>query len=1040
MASTYVNDLRLNEMATGDASGSWGTNTNTNLELIGEALGYGTEAITTNADTHTTTVADGATDPGRSMYIEYTGTLDSACTITIAPNTLSRMHFIENGTSGSQNIIISQGSGANVTIPPGDTKAVYLDGAGSGAAVLDAFASLNVVDLKVQDDLTVTDDLIVNGDIDLEGAIDVNGTANLDVVDIDGAVDMASTLAVAGVVTANAGVVVDNITIDGTQIDLSSGDLTLDVAGDIILDADGSEIIFADGGTSFGKVQNSSSNMIIESIVSDKDILFYGNDGGSSVLALTLDMSGSGAATFNSQVTIGGNLVHAGNLTIDAAGDITLDGDGADIKFSDGGTEFGRFSSTSSNLNIFSPVSDKDIVFKGNDGGATITALTLDMSAAGAATFNDKITAVGTSVFTNLDISGDVDVDGTLETDNLTVGGAQGTDGQVLTSTGSGVGWEDAAGGGVTFKAFGTSSLMVGDDATGTISAANYNTGLGVDVFAALTSGDNNTAVGFAALDANTTASNNTAVGYNSLGANTTGAFNTASGRQALLSNTTGDNNVAVGGNALYQNTTADDNTAVGAYALDANTTGGSNTAVGANALDANTTAANNTAVGKSALKATTTGAVNVAVGTNALLTNITGTRNSALGVGALQLNTASDNVGIGYHALDTCAGGSNNTAVGTEAMDANTSGSANVAVGYRALDANTTADNNVAIGQAALGANTTGSDNTAVGKNAGLSVTTGIQNTIVGTYAGDALTDADYNTAMGVYALGSDTLGSRNTAIGRSALSSQNFTSATDSNNTAVGFYAGLSVTTGTNNTFVGTLAGDATDDGHSNVAVGYEALSANCGYENTAVGNNALKAVTGIQNTAVGTLAGLNITSGGNNVFIGRDAGITGSPGGNTVTASNKLGLGDENISAAHIQVDWTVASDARDKTDFTALDLGLDFVKALAPVTYKWDKRAKYGDKYADDYDLNAQTPDGTHKEDWLDIGFKAQEVQALEEAAGYTAAAKKNLTVSTSEDNKQMGLQYSKFIPILVKAIQEQNALIEALTARVTTLEG
>jgi len=204
MASTYVNDLRLNEMATGDASGSWGTNTNTNLELIGEALGYGTEAITTNADTHTTTVADGATDPGRAMYIEYTGTLDSACTITIAPNTLSRMHFIENGTSGSQNIIISQGSGANVTIPPGDTKAVYLDGAGSGAAVLDAFASLNVVDLKVQDDLTVTDDLTVGGDIDLEGSIDVNGTANLDVVDIDGAVNMATTALVTGVLTTTA--------------------------------------------------------------------------------------------------------------------------------------------------------------------------------------------------------------------------------------------------------------------------------------------------------------------------------------------------------------------------------------------------------------------------------------------------------------------------------------------------------------------------------------------------------------------------------------------------------------------------------------------------------------------------------------------------------------------------------------------------------------------------------------------------------------------------------------------------------------------
>ncbi len=207
MASTYVNDLRLNEMATGDESGNWGVVTNLNLELIGEALGYGTEGITTNANTHTTTVADGAADPGRAMYLEYTGTLDSACTITIAPNTVSRMHFIENGTSGSQNIIISQGSGANITIPPGDTKAVYLDGAGSGAAVVDAFASLNVVDLKVQDDLTVTDDVIIGGDIDLEGSIDVNGTANLDVVDIDGAVNMATTALVTGVLTTTAATV-----------------------------------------------------------------------------------------------------------------------------------------------------------------------------------------------------------------------------------------------------------------------------------------------------------------------------------------------------------------------------------------------------------------------------------------------------------------------------------------------------------------------------------------------------------------------------------------------------------------------------------------------------------------------------------------------------------------------------------------------------------------------------------------------------------------------------------------------------------------
>ena len=135
MASTYGNDLRLEEIGDGEQSGTWGTTTNTNLELISEALSFGTEGITTNANTHTTTIADGASDPGRSLYLKYTGTLDSACTITIAPNSISKTWYIENGTSGSQSIIISQGSGANVTIPTGQTKIVYSNGAGSGAAM-----------------------------------------------------------------------------------------------------------------------------------------------------------------------------------------------------------------------------------------------------------------------------------------------------------------------------------------------------------------------------------------------------------------------------------------------------------------------------------------------------------------------------------------------------------------------------------------------------------------------------------------------------------------------------------------------------------------------------------------------------------------------------------------------------------------------------------------------------------------------------------------------------------------------------------------
>ena len=205
--------------------------------------------------------------------------------------------------------------------------------------------------------------------------------------------------------------------------------------------------------------------------------------------------------------------------------------------------------------------------------------------------------------------------------------------------------------------------------------------------------------------------------------------------------------------------------------------------------------------------------------------------------------------------------------------------------------------------------------------------------------------------------------------------------------------------------------------------------------------LGVNALFAVSsGSNNTAIGDSAGVSVASGDNNLLLGHDAGRTGSPGGNVSGSNaNTAVLGDENITSLNCQVALTVASDERDKTDFVDLDLGLDFVKALEPVTYYWDKRSKYGDKYADDYDLDAQTPDGTHKEDWMDVGFKAQAVRDLEEAAGYTVAAKKNLTVSLSQDGKQYSLQYEKFIPILVKAIQELSAENAALTARIEALE-
>jgi hypothetical protein len=387
MASTYVNDLRLNEMATGDGSGTWGTTTNTNLELIAEAFSYGTEVITTNADTHTTTIADGATDPGRSLYLKYTGTLDSACTITIGPNTVSKVWIIENGTSGSQDIILSQGSGANITIPAGDTKVVYSDGAGAGAAFVDAFASLSVVDLKVQDDLTVT------------GDIDVDGTTNLDIVDIDGAVDFAST-------TAHAG---DATFADNAKAIFGAG-------SDLQIYHDGSNSRIDDVGTG-DLIIKASAGIELKSYGTNQTAAYFNGDGAAALYHNGLLKF----ATTATGIQVTGDIANAsGDLTLDVAGEIVLDADtNGVVRINDAGSNFGAFFKNGTTFTLKSEISDYDMVFAGNDGGVGITALTLDMSAAGAATFNSTVTVptnlfVGTSIVhqgdsnTSIDFQSDV--------------------------------------------------------------------------------------------------------------------------------------------------------------------------------------------------------------------------------------------------------------------------------------------------------------------------------------------------------------------------------------------------------------------------------------------------------------------------------------------------------------------------------------------------------------------------------------------------------------------------------------------------------
>ena len=437
-----------------------------------------------------------------------------------------------------------------------------------------------------------TDDQI---DIKIAGADDFTFTPNtftaLSGSTIAAQALTATTIGASGVVTANAGVVVDNITIDGTEIDLSSGDLTIDVAGDIILDSDGADVIFKDAGTEYGRVTNSSTDFVIQTAVSDKDFVIKGNDGGSTITPFTIDMSAGGdlfltgglidlkndgsavsqikfyceSSNAHAQTVIGAphsesasntltlpstggdarlvstsstatltnktlttpviaEIDSGSTITLDATTDIILDADGGDIFFKDGGTTFGSATNTSGNLILKSGTttaatfSGANVTLAGTVGSGAITSTgivtgtgftagsavlaeaeleLLDGLTAGTAiaskvvttdanidtTGQRNLTITGELDAATLDISGNADIDGTLNTDGLTNAGNFSTDGGTIKLDGN--------------YPTGTCNVALGDNALGSGSlSGDFNTAVGTNALLANTSADANTAIG----------------------------------------------------------------------------------------------------------------------------------------------------------------------------------------------------------------------------------------------------------------------------------------------------------------------------------------------------------------------------------------------------------------------------------------------------------------------------------------------------------------------------------------------------------------
>lgn len=535
-------------------------------------------------------------------------------------------------------------------------------------------------------------------------------------------------------------------------------------------------------------------------------------------------------------------------------------------------------------------------------------------------------------------------------------------------------------------------------------------------------SGNDNTAIGTAALRANTNGRNNVAIGSQSLYNSASASNLVAIGDSALFSNTTGFENMAVGSRAMFSNVGGFGNVALGYRSLFKNDDGFYNAAMGNQSLFSNVGGFDNTAMGHQSLYSNTEGFNNTGIGYETLFSNIDGFDNTAVGFWALYGNTTGlSNTAVGSQALEANTTGNDNTAIGVGTLNANTTGDDNIAIGSDALRVNDAGSDNIAIGSNALTTNTTGNENTAVGTNALNNNTIGEHNISIGHEALRNNTDGLENTAIGAYALFSNTGASGNTAIGFDALYEN-----TGSNNTATGRNALTNNTTGNFNTGLGHNALGANTIGQNNVAVGQDASSDNTtGEQNVAVGRNALAFnKTGSSNTAIGTDAGpaSSFTNLQNTTAIGFSA---------AVTANNTIAIGNSSITSIKGNVDFSMYSDARIKNRIAENVPGIAFIRKLRPVTYHYDVHRQNELMGIADTTFWAGKYD---KEQITFSGFIAQEVEQAAQEIGYDFSG-----VDKPRNEKSLyGLRYAEFTVPLVKAVQEQQALIETQKSTIDEL--
>ncbi len=450
MASSYTANNGIEKIGTGEQAGTWGATTNTNFDILDRAIN-GVGAITLSGTTHTLTTTDGALSDGHFKVLVFGGTLSSTNTVTISPNDQDKLYFVFNNTSGSQSIIIKQGSGATVTVGNGKTAIVYADGAGSGAAV----AQIETGSDEFTEDVTMK-----TGD----GALLTLQTSDTTVVDGDvlGALQFQAPNESSGTdaITVAASIVAeadDTFAADSNKTDLvlklgsseaATEKMRLTHEGDLNLVTDGKSINFgadseitlthvADTGLTLTHTATGASTPVVLNLKSEEDAIADGDvigkitftagdsDGTDAIATaasieaeadntfaadnnqtdLVLKLGSSGAATEKFRFGHGGVLTipadgstGTNGIHMGASGDLKLFHDGTDSKIINSTGHFKLLGDSialnnaaeGANLALFTAGGAAKLYFNGSEKLATSSA---GVSVTGALTASGDVTA-----------------------------------------------------------------------------------------------------------------------------------------------------------------------------------------------------------------------------------------------------------------------------------------------------------------------------------------------------------------------------------------------------------------------------------------------------------------------------------------------------------------------------------------------------------------------------------------------------------------------------------------------------------------------